>query len=101
MNKIQKKGVFYFMLESELPRCCETGQWVIYDTMKRLREVRRRGFSSLPRRAVCTTCGRVLLVDPGKPDEEFVRRKKAKQQKRNGFKQQNQEEIVQMEDGEE
>ena len=89
------------MLESELPHCCESGQWVIYDPIKRLREVRRRGFSPLPRRAVCTTCGRVLLVDPGKPDEEFMRRKKARQQKRNGYKQQNQDDIIQTEGGEE
>ncbi len=88
------------MLESELPHCCDSGQWFIYDPVKRLRELRRRGFSSLPKRAVCTTCGRVLLVDPGKPDDEFIRRKKAKQQKRNGLKPQNQEEIIQM-DGEE
>ena len=80
------------MLESELPLCCESGHWEVYDTAKRLREVRRRGFSSLARRAVCTTCGRVIMVDPGKPDEEFIRRKKARQQKRNGFKQQQEEE---------
>ena len=86
------------MLESELPTCCESGHWVIYDPIKRLREVRRRGFSSLSRRAVCTTCGRVIMIDPGKPDEEFIRRKKAKQQKRNGFnKNQEQKDIIEKE----
>ena len=71
------------MTEKELPFCCESGHWAIYDTAKRLKEIRKHGFSSLPRRAVCTTCGRVLLIDPGKPDEEFQKRKQNQKQWRN------------------
>ena len=82
------------MTEQELPVCCASGHWIIRDPIKRLREVRRRGYSPLARCAVCSTCGTVIYIDPGKPDEEFLRRKKLKQQRRLGQKQQPQDETV-------
>lgn len=85
--------VFYFMTEQELPVCCESGHWIIRDPVRRARELRRRGYSSLAKCAVCSTCGTVLYIDPGKPDEEFLRRKKIRQQRRYGNKQQ-QDEIA-------
>ena len=82
------------MTEEELPVCCASGHWIIRDPIKRLREVRRRGFSPLPRCAVCSTCGTVIYIDPGKPDEEFLRRKKLRQQRRAGVKVQTTDESV-------
>lgn len=63
------------MTEDSLPFCCKGGVWLVRDSTKRYRELMRRGFSSLPRIAVCSKCGSMKFVDPGLPDEEFIRRR--------------------------
>ena len=86
--------VFCFMTEQELPVCCPSGHWIIRDPVNRVRELRRRGYSSLAKCAVCSTCGTVKYIDPGAPDEEFLRRKKIRQQRRNGQYKNQQDETV-------
>ena len=74
------------MTFEQLPVCCPGGQWVVRDSARRYRELIRRGFSSLPRIATCTKCGTVKFIDPGLPDEEFVRRRNARRHRRENQK---------------
>lgn len=63
-------------MSDNLPSCCEGGIWTTRDPVRRQRELNKRGFSSLPKMAVCSKCGRVILFDAGIPDEDYQRRKK-------------------------
>ena len=74
--------------EESLGQCCKDSVWIFRDSARRHREYVRKGFSSLPRIAVCSKCGNQKFVDPGIPDEEYQRRRKYRQNKRN---QQNEE----------
>lgn len=71
------------MKEDSLPFCCVGGEWIVRDSARRYRELIRRGFSSLPRIAVCSKCGNTKFIDPGVPDAEFIRRRSRRNQRRN------------------
>lgn len=76
------------MTENNLPFCCRGGEWLVRNSSRRQKEVMRHGYSSLPKIAVCSKCGRFELIDPGLPDEEFFRRKNARKMR---MQQQNKE----------